>query len=135
MTAALTHVRLLVHDFPGCFRFYRDVLGLRPTFGTEGDGYADFDAGGEVSLALFDATEMAAALGLPGQAAGGDRCCLVLQVDDVDAVATELSRRGVALAAPPADRPAWGLRTVHLRDPDGNLVELYQDLAPQGAGA
>jgi hypothetical protein len=31
MTPALTHVRLLVDDFPACFRFYRDVLGLTPT--------------------------------------------------------------------------------------------------------
>jgi predicted enzyme related to lactoylglutathione lyase len=29
----LTHVRLLVDDFAACFRFYRDVAGLAPTFG------------------------------------------------------------------------------------------------------
>jgi catechol 2,3-dioxygenase-like lactoylglutathione lyase family enzyme len=25
------HVRLIVVDFEGCFRFYRDVLGLKVT--------------------------------------------------------------------------------------------------------
>ena len=29
----LTHVRLLVTDFPACFRFYRDVMGLTATWG------------------------------------------------------------------------------------------------------
>ena len=24
--------------------------------------------------------------------------------------------------------PDWGLRVAHLRDPDGNLLELFQDL-------
>ena len=41
----LTHVRLLVDDAPACFRFYRDVIGLTPTWGTEAEGYADFDDG------------------------------------------------------------------------------------------
>jgi catechol 2,3-dioxygenase-like lactoylglutathione lyase family enzyme len=27
----LTFVRLLVDDFPACFRFYRDVMGFTPT--------------------------------------------------------------------------------------------------------
>jgi catechol 2,3-dioxygenase-like lactoylglutathione lyase family enzyme len=37
----LTFVRLLVDDYPACFRFYRAVMGFPVTFG-EG-GYADFD--------------------------------------------------------------------------------------------
>jgi catechol 2,3-dioxygenase-like lactoylglutathione lyase family enzyme len=49
----LTHVRLLVDDYPGCFRFYRDVMGFPVTFGDEEGGYADFDAGSDVSVALF----------------------------------------------------------------------------------
>jgi catechol-2,3-dioxygenase len=31
----LTQVRLIVSDFPACFRFYRDVLGLKPQFDDE----------------------------------------------------------------------------------------------------
>lgn len=136
MIPSLTHVRLLVSDFPACFRFYRDVLGLSPTFGTEHDGYADFaataDAAGGVSLALFDAAEMAAALGVARAPAGGDRVCLVLRVPDVDAAAAEVTRRGGVLATSPTDRPEWGLRTAHVRDPEGNLVEIYHDLRTGG---
>ena len=33
------HIRLLVSNFPACFRFYRDVLDFTPTFGAEDDVY------------------------------------------------------------------------------------------------
>jgi catechol 2,3-dioxygenase-like lactoylglutathione lyase family enzyme len=26
------------------------------------------------------------------------------------------------------DRPEWGIRTAHFRDPDGNLIEINQPL-------
>jgi catechol 2,3-dioxygenase-like lactoylglutathione lyase family enzyme len=52
MIGTLTHVRLLVRDYPACFRFYRDVMGLRATYGEEDTGYADFDAGAGVAVAL-----------------------------------------------------------------------------------
>jgi lactoylglutathione lyase len=48
----LLSVRLLVSDFDSCFRFYRDVMGFRPTWGEEGDGYADFDAGAGDQMGL-----------------------------------------------------------------------------------
>lgn len=47
MTPVLTHVRLLVRDFPAGYWFYRDVLGLNATFGTEDDGY---DGGVEIVI-------------------------------------------------------------------------------------
>jgi lactoylglutathione lyase len=134
VTPVLTHVRLLVRDFRSCYRFYRDVLGMNATFGTEDDGYADFAAGpvgaeaDGVALALFDAAEMAAALGTPMVPVAGDRTCLVLRVDDVDRAAAEVTARGAVLVAPPTDHAEWGIRTAHLRDPDGNLVELHHDL-------
>ena len=37
--------------------------------------------------------------------------------------------RGARPVAPPVDRPAWGIRTAHYRDPDGNLVEINKPLA------
>jgi catechol 2,3-dioxygenase-like lactoylglutathione lyase family enzyme len=57
-----THVRLLVADFPACFRFYRDVLGLEVGWGDENDGYADFKTG-QTTIALFGRQEMAEAIG------------------------------------------------------------------------
>jgi len=47
----LRFVRLLVGDYGSCFRFYRDVMGFPVTFGDESSGYADFDAGADVTIA------------------------------------------------------------------------------------
>jgi len=53
---------------------------------------------------------------------------VVLHVDDVNALATELTSIGLAPLAPPRE-PAWGgERRCFLRDPDGHLVELTQRL-------
>lgn len=131
-------MRLLLADYPACFAFYRDVLGFEATFGDEDSGYADLDAD-EASVALFDRTEMAAAVasvdagagdgGGAGDDAGtADGAKLVFAVEDVDATAAALRDAGVALAASPADRPEWGIRTVHPRDPAGTLLEFNEPL-------
>jgi len=123
----LTHARLLVEEYADCFRFYRDILGFEPTYGDAESGYADFDTGA-VTLALFDADEMADALDETTRAGRGrDRACVVFRVDDVDETAADLRDEGVALVANPTDRPEWGgLRTVHVRDPDGTLLEFNE---------
>lgn len=119
------HVRLLVDDVPACFRFYRDVLGLDVWEGNdESDVYAALDAGA-VKIALFRRADMAHAVGAEsvGQS-DGEHVALVFFTDDVDATAEQLAARGGRLTAPPRDRADWGIRVAHLRDPDGNLIEL-----------
>jgi catechol 2,3-dioxygenase-like lactoylglutathione lyase family enzyme len=126
----LTHVRLLVRDFPACFRFYRDVLGLTPAFGGEQEVYAEFKAG-PATIALFRQPLMSAVVktgALPATATAQDAVLLNLGVDDVDRAHAELAAKGVAFVTAPHDQPAWFLRVAHLRDPDGNLLELYAPL-------
>jgi lactoylglutathione lyase len=38
----------------------------------------------------------------------------------------------VTILAPPTDRP-WGERTVHVSDPDGNVIELTRPKRPSPA--
>jgi catechol 2,3-dioxygenase-like lactoylglutathione lyase family enzyme len=119
----LTHVRLLVEDFAGCFRFYRDALGLEATFGDEASGYADFRAGEGSALALFDRREQDETVPVREP---GDGALLVFGVDDVDAEALRLAEFVVAA---PSDRSDWGIRVAYLRDPAGTLIELNQPVA------
>jgi lactoylglutathione lyase len=112
---------MLVDDFAGCFRFYGEVLGLEPTFGTDSEDYASF-AAGEGAVALFRRSDQAHVVGLR---LPGDSALLVLEVDDVDA---EADRLGEFLVAGPVSQPEWGGRVAYLRDPDGNLVELFQQI-------
>lgn len=125
----LTHVRLLAGDFPASFRFYRDVLGLEPRMGEESGPYAEFQAG-ETILALFGRGAMAQAVSGVTASSGNpsDQVVLCLAVDDVDSTLAEVERKGASVVADPQDRPDWNVRTAHLRDPEGNLIELNRQL-------
>ena len=125
----LTHVRLLVDDVAACFRFYRDVLGFTPTWGVEGDEYADFDTGGGSTLALVSRDGQADVVPLEET---GDGALLVFGVDDLDAALAELAGRG-AEPGPVTARPDWGIRFAHLRDPAGNLIEVNEAIPMEGA--
>ncbi|MEU1621821.1 VOC family protein [Streptomyces sp. NPDC005722] len=125
--------RLLVEDFDTAVRFWtaalRDLLGTEPVKVIPQAGYANWDLGGEAALTLFSRAALARAIGtdaLPAHAPAQDASMLVLRVDDVEAAAGKLTAHGAAVLAGPQDRPAWGpgLRTAHLRTPDGALVEL-----------
>lgn len=126
----LTHIRLLVTDFSGCFRFYRDILGLTVLFGDESSRYASFDAGG-AEIALFNRDAMAEAVGtgaLPTVAEAKDKAVLIIAVPDVDdAYKTVVARGGVFVNAP-FDQHQWMVRCAHLRDPDGNLIEINKEM-------
>jgi lactoylglutathione lyase len=48
---------------------------------------------------------------------------------EVDVCAATLEERGVAIVSPPTDQP-FGHRTLFFRDPDGNVLEIYAEIAP-----
>jgi lactoylglutathione lyase len=103
-------------------RFYRDVLGLPFRFATE--TYAEFATTG-AKFAIFSRRALPE---LIGRAAPSGRLPwpageVAFYVEDPDAEHARLVHAGVAIIAPPTDRP-WGERTLHLADPGGNVVEL-----------
>ena len=51
-----------------------------------------------------------------------------LFVDSVDAWHAELQQHGVGIELPPTDQP-WGLREMHLLDPDGNRLRICTRLS------
>ncbi|HLX33281.1 MAG TPA: VOC family protein [Gaiellaceae bacterium] len=127
-----SHFRLLVTDFGKTFRFYRDVVGLPTSYREDSSGpYAEFELGGDKYLGLFDRGLMLEAVGRAADSkrSSDDHALLCISVEDVDAEAERLQASGVELAAPPADHEPWGMRTVYVRDPDGNLVEFYGPLS------
>jgi catechol 2,3-dioxygenase-like lactoylglutathione lyase family enzyme len=116
-----SQVRLLVDDYLACYRFLNDTLGLECTFGGEEDGYASFKAG-TGTVAVFRREEQGEVIELR---AAGDGSLTVLEVDDVDA---EAERLGDAVVGGPVSKAAWGGRVAYVRDPDGNLFELFQTI-------
>lgn len=126
-----THLRLLVDDYRSSFYFYTEVLGLKCMWGDLESGYADLKTG-HTLIALYSRTAMAEAMGqepaAPDSAPSCDRFSLIFEVDSVDTIAKALAAKGIELETLPQDRPDWGIRTAHLRDPDGNLIECYESL-------
>ncbi|MFE7510970.1 VOC family protein [Streptomyces sp. NPDC057540] len=126
--------RLLVSRFADCFRFYAAVLpplaGADLDKGAPDGPYAGWEVDGRAVLVLFDRGAMASVLGtgaLPARPAPAqDAAMLVLRVTDVDAALALCLESGGEPLLGAADRPEWGpgLRTAHLRDPEGHLIEL-----------
>ena len=127
-----SHFRLLVTDFERTFRFYREIVGLPTTYAPDTSGpYAEFELGGDKYLGLFDRALMLEALGLPADAqrSPDDHAVLCISVEDADEEARRLEGLGAEVVALPADHEPWGMRTVYVRDPEGNLVEFYGPLS------
>ena len=125
------NMRLLVTRFDETFVFYRDVLGLAPTWGKPGDNYASFAFPGGAQIALFRRSLMAEAIGTTAQPATRreqDTAALVLTVEDVDTLYGRLKQAGIEFADAPKDQPVWGIRAMHFRDPDGTLIEVFSPL-------
>src|SRR5215218_1353101 len=115
----LTHVRMLVSDIEAAKRFYGETLGLE--VGADYGSYVEFRAGA-ASIALFPRAEQQEAVELREP---GDGPLPVLVVDSVDEVVERVREHVVG---GPLDRKDWGGRVVYVRDPDGNLLELFQDI-------
>jgi catechol 2,3-dioxygenase-like lactoylglutathione lyase family enzyme len=115
-------ITLFVDDLEEAKRFYCEVFRLPVVFEDENSAVFGF---GETLINLLAVSE---APGLVGPAPvalrdGGVRFQFTLGVEDVDAVAEELGRRGVELLNGPVDRP-WGIRTASFRDPGGHIWEI-----------
>lgn len=124
----LTHVRLLVDDYATCFHFYRDTLGFEVTWGDENSNYADFRFQG-VTLGVFERKQMVEALGDVYAKSGSreDRAALIFKVDDVEDMYEEWKRK-VTFITEPVEQKDWGIKVAHFRDPDGNLLEIYESI-------
>jgi len=127
MDARPHYVVLIVEQLDRALDFYVEVLGL--SLGHRSGPYAQLNTG-TTRLALYERAAMAETLGLalraPAQNAPGFE--LGFKVSDVDAAFSALLKQGAPAVIPPTDRH-WGQRTAYVRDPDGYLIELAQDLS------
>ena len=128
-----SNVRLLVKDFAKCFKFYTEQLGLEPSWGDENSGYANFKvADGIEGFTLFVSDWMAPAVGNTDKqqpVAMREKLMVSFSVDNLDETFADLKAKGVTFINEPTDMSDWGMRTVYLRDPEENLIELFTPLS------
>lgn len=125
----LINIRLLVSDFATSVAFWRDVIHLPLKYHYEEMRYAYFETG-TAGLELMAHDDFTNFLGekMPVPASMGRQSILVFQVEDVDSSYADLVARGAQAVTPPQDHPEVGVRSAHVGDPDGNLIELYNHL-------
>ena len=95
MTRHSVHVRLLIKDYPACFRFYRDILGFEVTW--DDGNYASFQEG-ELRLAIFKRDMMAEAIENTDKVSdveSQDKFALIFEVTNVDEHHRQLQEKGV----------------------------------------
>jgi len=124
----LTHIRLLVDDIEVCRNFYKDMLSLKEQLGVVEGIYYEFVAGNCI-LALYkrELMESVAGVAMAGEKVI-DKVALTFEVADVDTAYKALRSKGVEFVTEPHDQDAWVLRVAHLRDPEGNLIEINAPL-------
>ena len=124
--SVLDYVILIVDDLDRALDFYTEVLGLR--LGHRSGDYAQMDTG-TTRLGFYTRDAMSRTLGMSIKLPGNEAPAFEIgfKVADVDDAYKELVANGASPVTSPITRP-WGQRTAYVRDPDGHLIELAQDL-------
>ncbi|WP_218596807.1 VOC family protein [Chroogloeocystis siderophila] len=93
-------------------------------------GYAGFQVGG-MKLSLFRRQEMAEIIrkiDKPTHAECQDKVALIFTVHDVEQEYHCLLHKNINLVIEPLTNIDYRIKTAYFRDPDGNLIGLYQFL-------
>ena len=105
---------------------------MRVTWGKPGDVYASFDNGNNGDIGIFKSDLMAAVIGNTDKQLPADcreKIAVIINVKSVDDEYHKMKDRGVEFINEPVDIADWGMRVVHLRDTEGNIIELCSGLS------
>ena len=118
---AVHHVAVVTANFAAMKQFYTEVLGLEVVGKFVGKDII-FLKTGPLTIELVSRETHVA-----GTNGGWDH--FAFEVDDIDAVAAELTAQGVVFHIPPFNfTENHAVRIGFFKDPDGNPIELVQPL-------
>jgi catechol 2,3-dioxygenase-like lactoylglutathione lyase family enzyme len=117
-TASARHAELssarpifVVRSLSESQHYYRDKLGFR----------LDWDHGDPPDFGSVSRSELVLFISEGGHGQSGSWALAFAR--DVDKLYKELTRRGALIKMPPTNMP-WGLREMHVADPDGNVIRF-----------
>ena len=120
--------RLLVWNYDACVEFYQKMLGFELIYQDSDREEADFKMG-DTTLNLIKRQSMAAIIGSaekPTSDNTTDNVALIFTTFDLDKTCKLLEEKNVTFITKPTYRPQWGIKTIYLRDPDENLIGIYE---------
>ncbi|MEO1693047.1 MAG: VOC family protein [Cyanobacteria bacterium J06631_6] len=119
--------RLLVSDFNACINFYQHILGFELVYQDQDGEEADLKMG-ETRLNLIKRESMSKIIGTEDLDDENltDNMALIFTTSDLDKTTQLLEEQKVKFISKPVYRPQWGIKTIYLRDPDQNLIGIYQ---------
>lgn len=124
----LTHTCIVTERVSPLRDFYTMVLGMAPT--RAHDDYVEFGTA-RAALSLYARSRLEPYA--PGATTPGTNRCVMIEfeVHDVDVEYERLRalRTVIDWVKGPSTQP-WGNRSIYLRDPDGNLINLYTRVGP-----
>jgi predicted enzyme related to lactoylglutathione lyase len=125
---ALVSIRIITNDVRTLAGFYEQITGLTAIYYTEDFAElktpcATLAIGSTRTLQLFGGDEVA-------KAAQNRSAIIEFMVADVDAEYARLTEFQVLVVQAPILMP-WGNKSLLLRDPDGNLVNLFTPVAAE----
>lgn len=114
-------VRIITDDLDRLVAFYEHVLGVQAV--RPAPVFAEFRT--PTGTLAIGTTATVAMLGAGAPQPGSNRSVILeFLVDDVDAEFARIEAAAQDVVLPPTTMP-WGNRSTLLRDPDGNLVNLF----------
>lgn len=112
---------IVSHDLDRLLAFYTQLLGAEEVMRFPEDGPTFY-----VGLRLGD-SELGLSSDADVQPGSPGRMLLSIDVPDVDALLPKVEGLGGEAPGGANDMP-WGQRVAHIKDPDGNVVNLTQGL-------
>ena len=116
----LDHIVIVVSDVKEAFKFYCDILGMRPS---QKDGRISLNFGSQkINLHRFEGEFLPAA---KHSTKGSADICLIVE-DDIEDMRLELLKKGVKIELGVVERNGalGAMKSLYIYDFDGNLIEL-----------
>jgi catechol 2,3-dioxygenase-like lactoylglutathione lyase family enzyme len=118
---------VFVKDFKAALAYYTGPLGFRPLFVYGDTPFYAHVARDEAILAIRRVDRP-----VIDHTAGEDLLSAFIEVSDVNALHKSFQAAGAHIFQAPRDEP-WGMRSIIVNDPDGNLICFAANLAPARA--
>lgn len=116
----LDHIVIVVSDVKEAFKFYCDILGMRPA---QKNGHISLNFGSQkINLHRFEGEFLPAA---KHSTKGSADICLIVE-DDIEDVRLDLLSKGVDIELGIVERNGalGAMKSLYIYDFDGNLIEL-----------